>query len=585
MPTSQAVISDPFEASPLPDGRWRALVEPWTHECPDPEHWLRTTGLENARHEVEEALRSRPDPILVSGPTGHGKTLLLRSLRINAPRELIPLFVPFSNVEPDDLARWIVGPTLETIGDPAVELMNMLRANVRSGRKTLLLMDEVQSTPPETLAKLFELLAESGGAVSVVLAGLPGEELDLVLEAAPRSIQKIVLAEPWSRVDAELLLTHVALTLNIPAAALIAAIDVDAALRASAGNPRLVRAALGQQLRFAQSVRASVSLGAVSAPLPPSAPLVRISEPPDPPMPIRVIDQTPSETALAIEPHAASAVSPPQRRSRPEKALRRPLPGMKRLERASHGVRVAMVGGACAIRRNCHPLDDAARAHIRDGSVRIRLRWRHCSTFLSTFLRNEGVQAAIDSRRLLSRLRSHSIAHRAVFWDGVRGRAADLQSSIGVAGRILSGRTREIRMRFHRLLRPWERIPGFRLQCGLVMAGLFVALGASVAMGRIPLPAMMALSPRSGAVEVEPILFRVNSHPWAIVEVDGVKAGSTPLTISLAPGSHRFRIEMADGQIHEDVLVVSTRLDHHAFRSPFAPGPETPRAHFASAPP
>ena len=226
MLSSQTVVPDLFKPQRLPDAKWRSLVEPWTAECPDPEHWLKTTGFDYARGKVEEALRSGPGPILMSGPTGYGKTLLLRSLRTLAPSGYVPLLIPFSNVEPREIARWILACTLKTVvGDPAVEFASLLKVNVRSGGNTLLLMDEVQSTPRATLAKLFELLAESGVAVRVVLAGLPGDDLDQVIAEVPLSIQRIEIAEPWSRVDAELLLTHVALTLGIPATELIATID------------------------------------------------------------------------------------------------------------------------------------------------------------------------------------------------------------------------------------------------------------------------------------------------------------------------------------------------------------------------
>ena len=49
----------------------------------------------------------------------------------------------------------------------------------------------------------------------------------------------------------------------------------------------------------------------------------------------------------------------------------------------------------------------------------------------------------------------------------------------------------------------------------------------------------------------------VNSDPWSNMEVDGVAAGSTPLTIELAPGPHRFRAAMADGRVVEKEFEVT----------------------------
>ena len=238
----------------LTDEAWQSRIERWTDDRPDPARWLDTLDLQRARREVEEALRAGSRPIVISGPSGHGKTLLLRSLRSRPPHGFAPpLFVPFANVEPDELAGWMLevgnrGP----VRDPAAGLARLLRANVSHGARTLLLIDEVQLMPCATLSKLFEIVARAAVEVSVVLAGLAGEELDLALGALRRPIRRIPVAAPWSRADAELLLTRVALSLGITPSQLIAEVDVDAALSAGAGNPRLVRAALAARLGIAE---------------------------------------------------------------------------------------------------------------------------------------------------------------------------------------------------------------------------------------------------------------------------------------------------------------------------------------------
>jgi hypothetical protein len=59
------------------------------------------------------------------------------------------------------------------------------------------------------------------------------------------------------------------------------------------------------------------------------------------------------------------------------------------------------------------------------------------------------------------------------------------------------------------------------------------------------------------AVAATPIRVAINSDPWSNVEVDGVAAGTTPLTIELAPGPHRLRADMADGRILEKQIQVT----------------------------
>jgi hypothetical protein len=59
------------------------------------------------------------------------------------------------------------------------------------------------------------------------------------------------------------------------------------------------------------------------------------------------------------------------------------------------------------------------------------------------------------------------------------------------------------------------------------------------------------------ARERRSIRVAVNSDSWSNVEVDGVAAGSTPLTIELAPGRHKFRAAMADGRVVEKEFEVT----------------------------
>jgi len=56
----------------------------------------------------------------------------------------------------------------------------------------------------------------------------------------------------------------------------------------------------------------------------------------------------------------------------------------------------------------------------------------------------------------------------------------------------------------------------------------------------------------------------VNAEPWAIVLIDGIERGTTPLAgIALTEGVHRFRLLHADGRIREADRRVSA--DERAF--------------------
>ena len=565
-------------AARLTDVGRLSLTEPWMDDRPDPAHWLKTMDLESARRELGEALRAGPDPIVVTGPTGHGKTLLLRSLWSRPPNGFVPLFIPFANVEPDELAGWILETAYRRWDrHPAAELARLLRADVRFGARTLLLMDEVQATPRATLSKLFEIITDSGVAVSVVLAGLPGEALDLLLTALPRSIRKVMVSRPWSRADAELLLAQVALTLGVDPTDLIAAVDVDAALRTGRGNPRLVRAALAARVRLVELPRPRIPpVAAFAAPEPPAqlASAVRPERAPGEP--------TSAPLAVMVGTFAARSLAARVDRSRQgiaaswRRAVQAFAVGITELQRSTGRRAVCVqawrVRGAAAWRE--------ARSEARGWARRVQAAATSARLALVPRV-HRGLTGAAQLLRgtRLPRLPAHSAFAMACAVAALAARMDQVVRSIRTHGHryghrmgsVLRDRTSAVsaRPRSRTLLRSaaaWStRLPPFPTRSALAMAGAIAALAAIVADGRVP-ATLMKPSGHGGGTIGEPIRFRMNSHPWSTVEIDGVVAGTTPFTISLAPGPHHFRAAMADGRILEKVFAVSAQQDRLAFR-------------------
>jgi hypothetical protein len=81
----------------------------------------------------------------------------------------------------------------------------------------------------------------------------------------------------------------------------------------------------------------------------------------------------------------------------------------------------------------------------------------------------------------------------------------------------------------------------------------------------VPPPALpvVAAAPAPDAARV---MLRVNSHPWSRIEIDGVGIGSTPFSVELAPGPHRFRVAMSDGRMLEEVVNVTPESARVSFR-------------------
>jgi hypothetical protein len=58
----------------------------------------------------------------------------------------------------------------------------------------------------------------------------------------------------------------------------------------------------------------------------------------------------------------------------------------------------------------------------------------------------------------------------------------------------------------------------------------------------------------------------VNASPWAVIEVDGIELGETPLAaVPLRPGPHAFRARLPDGRIVERTVEIGQGNRHVVF--------------------
>jgi hypothetical protein len=83
-----------------------------------------------------------------------------------------------------------------------------------------------------------------------------------------------------------------------------------------------------------------------------------------------------------------------------------------------------------------------------------------------------------------------------------------------------------------------------------------------------PAPAPTARAQEPGAALAPPAIVRVgiNAIPWAVIEVDGIELGETPLAgIGIPAGPHTFRARMPDGSIREQVVEIDATNRHVVF--------------------
>jgi hypothetical protein len=60
--------------------------------------------------------------------------------------------------------------------------------------------------------------------------------------------------------------------------------------------------------------------------------------------------------------------------------------------------------------------------------------------------------------------------------------------------------------------------------------------------------------------QIRTVSVQLNARPWALIQVDGVDLGPTPIAgIPLLAGKHSFRARMPDGRVVERVEEVSEK--------------------------
>jgi hypothetical protein len=196
--------------------------------------------------------------------------------------------------------------------------------------------------------------------------------------------------------------------------------------------------------------------------------------------------------------------------------------------------------------------------------------WERATSSIRARARRMGSAARPRALALSAGLRSRSHTCGDAVWKVTREYARQAQATVASARLTLD---QDVVQEFTRAANTFQRSARLAVATALprlAIVGAIAVLAALVAGGRARAPALAEVSQMGSDVvlgtAVEPIPFRMNSHPWSTVAIDGVEAGTTPFTIPLEPGPHHFRVAMADGRILEQTFVVSTLQDRLAFR-------------------
>lgn len=170
----------------------------------DPAAYVPRAATERALAALEEGFRAGQRVQVLSGPPGHGKTLLARILAERLAGSFRPLYLPYASLPPEELGSWVLGLLEEDSRQGWRGLRELACAS--ADRPLLLLVDEANSIPEDSAVQLDELLLEANAGLRLLL--IPAEEPppNPVLSRMVSGAMELRLNAPLSAEEAQLYL-------------------------------------------------------------------------------------------------------------------------------------------------------------------------------------------------------------------------------------------------------------------------------------------------------------------------------------------------------------------------------------------
>jgi hypothetical protein len=556
----------------------------------NPRCYVPLPSTERAISALRAGVCAQRSPLILLGPAGAGKTLVLRVLAEQEAAEgRRVVFSPFLHFAPAELTRWLLhlaGVPCPGAGTGESQLIEALRGG--SARPTLLLVDEAQSASAAALQQLAKLAEAAGPRLLLVAAARSTRSAPELGRAEVTSLPAPLPAPEMRRLCDGLLAQR-----GAPVAlAALAPREREALIDAAHGVPALLVLELLRRGSWRPGPHEAEMETALRA-------------------------KAPTERSRAIPVRAADRARPPARLARGAVRWRRPalaaLAAQKRarrrgrtiltlaLRQVERGASVAAVAVSALRTRVLLDTDRGrhlARAALcRGGDVLAHLvaraidwseawdvldgpMWRQLDRAVRRGVQGStswvhrqweamprrAQQARLRADEWRARARVHAVGASAWIrgrwaWVGVRA-VPELKR---LAAQLALSLRSEARVR----LRGFEPLaPRALAAAGITMVALYAggvretaASFQSLAIPEISAPArspVEAVSSTTVAAAAR-LRVRVNARPWAWIRVDGVKVGATPLShLRLEPGPHEFEAEFADGRRSQRTIVIAS---------------------------
>ncbi len=184
----------------------------------DPNHYVPRRDTEQALAALERGVRGGMTPVVLAGPAGMGKTMLLRVLTARLLDDFLAVYVPHAAFDEEEIFPWILGLMEQPLGDSAERSMvRLARRFERAGSALVLLVDDAECMPPASLGRLTGLVSEAAPALRLVLAAHDEARL---AERLALPVETVQLGAAMSReevdryIDAHLLRSDLAIDLR-----------------------------------------------------------------------------------------------------------------------------------------------------------------------------------------------------------------------------------------------------------------------------------------------------------------------------------------------------------------------------------
>jgi MSHA biogenesis protein MshM len=166
---------------------------------PDTGSYVPREATERALAELVAAVQRAEEPVVLLGPAGAGKTLLLHLLPERVGAGLRSVYLPNPRLTPEELCTWVARRLGAPPGEEATLLLRAWIAHLREKEQAcLLLLDDADALPQATARWLGAFARESRGGLRLALAALAGEGAERTLRALGGALRRVELPAAMS---------------------------------------------------------------------------------------------------------------------------------------------------------------------------------------------------------------------------------------------------------------------------------------------------------------------------------------------------------------------------------------------------